>query len=93
MIRTIVLVPGEVTHGTKIPVPAALLEGKRITRVLHALRVTVDFSGTTLTTADVTSEASVHSDGDGIVLGTTDLTATDILVLVLEIDYEPGITA
>lgn len=94
MRKLVVLAPGAIAAGTKIPVPAPILEGKKITKVHYAViaRLT-EGTPNTFTATDVTSEASVHADGDGIVLSSTDTTASDLLILVIEVDYEPGVTA
>lgn len=91
-IKTFILVPGAVTHGTDITVDSVYLDGGKLVRVEKAILVTVDFTGTKLTTSDVTSEVSITGDNT-FKLSTTDIGENQFLVLSVVVDYEPGITA
>ena len=75
MAVTAIIVPGAVTAGDAIDLPAGMPE---IGEIVSATIVTVDFGGTTLSTASATAtkESATSFSLD------TNVTATDIVILV-----------
>ena len=91
MYKTFILIPGAVSAGTDITVPEIYLDGGKLIKLEKIIKVTVDFTGTTLTTADVTSDAVITGDNT-FKFNTTNVGANEFLVITAVVRYEPGVT-